>query len=148
MHPGHIRPLALGIIWRNNELLVCQYYDHVKGETFYRPLGGSIEFGERGPEAVRREFREELGVELVDVRYLATLENIFICEGQRGHEIVLLYTATLADPSLYEQQSIEVHEEGQILTAHWMPLDEFQTGSPPLYPDGLPELLASRDTTR
>ncbi len=25
--------------------------------------------------------------------------------------------------------------------------NEFQTGGPPLYPDGLPELLASKDAT-
>lgn len=148
---GHIRPLALGIVWRSgdhgDELLVCEYYDHVKDETFYRPLGGGIEFGERGYQTVQREFHEELGVELVKGHYLATLENIFTHEGQRGHEIVLLYQVTLADLSLYEQETIEVNEGGKTLTARWMPLHKFQTGGPPLYPDGLPELLASKDAT-
>ncbi len=151
MKNERIRPLVLSIVWRDgdrrDELLVCEFYDRVKGETFYRPLGGGIEFWERGEEALRREIREELGVELVGVRYMATLENIFVHEEQRGHEIVMLYEATLADPSLYERETISVDENGKILTARWMPLQKFHAGGPPLYPDGLPELLANEDAT-
>ncbi len=78
---------------------------------------------------------------------MATLENIFVHEEQRGHEIVLLYQATLADSSLYERETLTVNENGQILTARWMALREFPPGGPPLYPDGLPELLANEDIT-
>jgi 8-oxo-dGTP pyrophosphatase MutT (NUDIX family) len=148
MRSGHIRPLALGIVWRGDALLVCEYYDHVKNETFYRPPGGGIDFGERSQAALRREFREELGVELSGMRYLVALENIFTCNGQRGHEIVLLYEVTLADPTFYEQESFEVHEEGELLTARWMLLHKFQTSDLPLYPDGLLEYLTGKDVVR
>jgi len=148
MNNERIRPLALGIVWRDDSLLVFEGYDRVKCENFYRLLGGGIEFGERSQEALRREFREELGAELVEVRYLATLENIFTCNDQRGHEIVLLYEATLADPSFYERETLEVHEEEETLMAYWIPLYKFQTGGLSLYPDGLLELLTDRDTTR
>ncbi len=147
MNNERIRPLALGIVWRGDELLVFEGYDH-KGETFYRPLGGGIEFGERSRQALRREFREELGVELTGVRYLATTENIFTCDGQRGHEIILLYEATLADPSFYERETLKVHEGNETLMARWMSLREFQEGGSPLYPDGLLELLTGKDVTR
>lgn len=143
-----IRPLALGIVWRDDDILVFEGTDSVKGETFYRPLGGGIEFGEHSQDALRREFREELGVELTNVLYLATLENIFTCNGDRGHEIVLLYKATLADLSLYGRDTFEVHEENETLTAYWMPLRGFQADGPPLYPNGLLELLTGEDTTR
>ena len=142
-----IRPLALGIVWRGDELLVFEGYDHDKDETFYRPLGGGIEFGERSQQALRREFREELGVELTDVRYLATTENIFTCNDQRGHEIILLYEATLADPSFYERETLEVHEENEILPACWMPLRKVQADGLLLYPDGLLELLTGGEAT-
>ncbi|RLC90981.1 MAG: NUDIX hydrolase [Chloroflexi bacterium] len=142
-----IRPLALGIVWRGDELLVFEGYDHSKDETFYRPLGGGIKFGEHGRQALRREFREELGVELTDVRYLATTENIFTCNGQRGHEIILLYEATLANPSFYERETFEVHEECELLTACWMPLRKVQADGLLLYPDGLLELLTGREAT-
>jgi len=148
MSNGRIRPLALGLVWRGDDLLVFEGYDHVKSETFYRPLGGGIEFGEYGQEALRREFREELGVELAEIRYLSTLENIFVCNGQPGHEIVLLYEVTLADAALYERETFAVHEEKETLTAAWIPLPRFQAAGLKLYPNGLPELLADRDTTR
>jgi len=92
-----IRPLALGIVWRGDELLVFEAHDRIKNETYYRPLGGGIELGERGHETLRREFREEIDVELASARYLATLENIFTCNGARGHEIVLLYPLRTRD---------------------------------------------------
>ena len=147
MNNEQIRPLALGIVWRGDDILVFEGYDHVKCEPFYRPLGGGIEFGERSQEALRREFREELGVELTGVRYLATLENIFTCNGERGHEIILFYEATLADPSFYERETFEVHEETETLMARWMSLREFQADGPPLYPDGLLELLVGGGAT-
>jgi hypothetical protein len=33
MNNERIRPLALGIIWRGDEVLVLEAYDHVKDET-------------------------------------------------------------------------------------------------------------------
>ena len=145
MQPGHIRPLALGIVWRDDALLVFEGHHPGEGETFYRPLGGGIEFGERGREALRREFREEIQAELLDVHYLATLENIFTHDGQIGHEIVLLFQAALADPSLYEREIFTVCEESQLLTARWVPVREFQTGGLVLYPNGLLEFLSGED---
>ncbi len=146
MSDRQIRPLVLGIVWRGDELLVLAY-DHIEGETYYRPLGGSIEFGERSQDALLREFREELGVDLVGVRYLTALENIFTYNGQLGHEFVLLYEASLGDLSFYEREILEVHEEGKILSARWMPLHKFQAANLPLYPDGLLELLTDNDIT-
>jgi len=146
MKKEQIRPIALGIIWRGDELLVFEAKDPTKNETFYRPLGGGIAFGEPSLEALRREFREELDAELVDVRYLTTLENIFTFNGQRGHEIVLLYEATFSDPSLYEQEHFEIDEGDEIiLPARWMPLSEFRSGDPPLYPDNLLDYLDKVD---
>jgi 8-oxo-dGTP pyrophosphatase MutT (NUDIX family) len=142
MRPGQIRPLSLAVIWRGDELLVGEFHNEEQG-TFYRLLGGTIEYGELGQEALRREFHEELGTELSDVRYLTTLENIFTYRGQVGHEIVLLYEATMSDQALYEQDELVVHEEDGSQTARWMNLSTFDDGTP-LYPNGLPEFLAEK----
>ena len=72
-----IRPLALCVFRRGDKIMVARGHDAVKDQTFYRPIGGGINFGERGADAVIREVREELDAEVVDVVYLGAFENIF-----------------------------------------------------------------------
>jgi 8-oxo-dGTP pyrophosphatase MutT (NUDIX family) len=136
-----IRPIAICVCHDGGRILVAEGHDSQKGQTFYRPLGGTIEFGERGDETVQREFREELSAELTEVRYLGMLENIFTYEGQRGHEIVLVYDGRLTDFHFYEKETIMGDEFGHSFKAVWKWLDEFGPGKPPVYPDGLLELL-------
>ena len=142
MQQKQIRPLALGVFLRDDRLLVFEGHDPVKGQTFYRPLGGGIEFGETGAQAMAREIREEIGAEVTNVRYLGLCENIFTHLGEMGHEIVLLYEAELVDPSLYERDDLQAVEPGGVVfKVMWKPLADFADGCTPLYPDGLFALL-------
>lgn len=142
MKEGVIRPKAVCVIRRGDEILVSGAVDSVKGERFYGPLGGGIEFGEYAADAVRRELMEELGAELADVRLLAVVENIFTYEGRPGHEIVFVFLARFADASLYERDELRWTEsDGTEWLAEWHPLDYFDEGGPPLYPSGLRDLL-------
>jgi 8-oxo-dGTP pyrophosphatase MutT (NUDIX family) len=142
---NQIRPLAICLFRNQDRILVAEGYNPIKGETFYRPLGGGIEFGERSQETICRELMEEIGAEVKpdSLRYLGTLENIFIFNGIPGHEIVLVYDGELNSPGLYEQAAI-VGKEMDIqesFTAIWKNLNEFGAGKSILYPDGLLELL-------
>jgi 8-oxo-dGTP pyrophosphatase MutT (NUDIX family) len=142
MREEKIRPIAICVCHDGDRILVAEGHDNKKGQTFYRPLGGTIEFGERGEETVRREFGEEINVSLIEVRYVGMLENIFTYEGCLGHEIVLVYDGRLADRSLYQKDSIQGDEMGTQFKALWKRLSDFAPGSPPVYPDGLTDLLA------
>ena len=140
----HIRALAICIFSHNGKILVFEGYDPKKDEMFYRPLGGGIEFGEHSAETVRRELMEEISAEVKDLVYLGTLENIFIFDGEPGHEIVQVYDGVLTESGLYEQAEILGNEADAIedeFTATWKSLDEFGPGKAILYPDGLLELL-------
>jgi len=143
MHAEKIRPIAICVCRDGDRILVAEGRDSKKNQVFYRPLGGMIEFGERGEETVTRELMEEIGATLTDVRYLGTLENIFVYEGRRGHEIVLVYDGKLANRSLYQNEVIQGDELGQKFSAVWKRLGDFGDGRPPVYPDGLLELLKS-----
>ena len=140
MREGSIRTIALCVCRDRDRILVAEMRDRRKNQVFYRPLGGTIEFGERAGDTVRREFREEIGAELTGVRYLGMLENIFTYEGRQGHEIVLLYDGRLADPAFYERERITGDELGHPFQAVWKRLDEFNAVTP-VYPDGLLDLL-------
>ena len=143
---NRIRPLAICVFLNNNRILVAEGYDPIKRQTFYRPLGGGIEFGETSVDTVRRELKEELNVEVGELHYLGTLENIFVFNGTPGHEIVMVYDGALVDSGLYEQAVI-VGEEAEInesFNAVWKSLDEFGEGKSILYPTGLLELLSGK----
>ena len=94
---ARIRPLALCVFRRGDLIFVARGYDKHKDETFYRPIGGRIEFGERSRDAVTREVREEIGAEVTDLVYLGALENIFTYEGRPMHEIILIYDGKFTD---------------------------------------------------
>lgn len=135
------RATALALIRDADRLLLSEQPDPVKGVVGYRPLGGTIEFGERGDETVARELREELGVELVNIHYVGTLENIFEFSGRAGHEIALMYTADLRDPALQTRDVITAREDdGSTFRCFWKPLADFERGTP-LYPNGLLDLI-------
>jgi 8-oxo-dGTP pyrophosphatase MutT (NUDIX family) len=141
MREERIRPIAICLCLDGDRILVTEFRE--KGRLYYRPLGGTIEFGERGEEAVRREFREEIAADLADVRYLGMLENIYNDDGLLGHEIVLVYDGRLTDTSLYKKEIIQGDELGVPFRAVWKRLDAFGPKKPPVYPEGLLELLNS-----
>ena len=143
---NRIRPLAICVFSKDDRILVAEGYDPVKGQTFYRPLGGGIEFGERSEDTIRRELREEINVEVGELFYLGTLENIFTFNGDPGHEIVMIYDGVLIDSGLYDRAVIEGNEAdiGETFTAVWKSLTEFESGESILYPDDLIELLRQR----
>ena len=83
------RVKALGIVYRAEQILVEEFHGrHSKGDgTYYRPIGESIEFGEKSSMALIREYYEELKVEIKIGHYLGCLENIFKIDEEIGHEL-------------------------------------------------------------
>ena len=120
---------------RDGALLVSESADPL----FQRPLGGHVEFGEYALDTVRREFREEIGQELTDVRLLGVLENIFGWQGGTEHEVVFIFAAAFASAAAYEieEQPILDNPDRRVL---WRPPNAV---SPPLYPAGLTGLIAA-----
>ncbi len=59
-----IQVIAICVFGRDDNILVFDGFDSVKGLPLYRPLGGGIEPGETSQEAVAREIHEELGLEV------------------------------------------------------------------------------------
>lgn len=137
-----VRAVALCVVMRAGKLLVGEMRDSVKGNYFYRPLGGTIEFGERGAETAAREMSEELGAEVSNVRWLGTIENLFVVHGRQGHEIVMVYEANFVDESMYRRSPIWGQEDdGSPIKAVWEAMDDFRSGTIRLVPEGLLPML-------
>lgn len=111
MRPNKIRCLALAIISRNGKTLVSPGYYEVKKSKFYRLIGGGIEFGEDALTALRREIKEELGLEIENCQFLETKENIFEFNGDKGHEICFVFRADLVSEEIYKQEVVQIIDE-------------------------------------
>ena len=147
MVSGVVRPIALCVVRRDGKLLVFEGCDDAKKDHFYRPLGGTIEFGESSAVTAAREMAEELNAEVRNVRWLGVLENIFTVHGRTGHEIVMLYEADFADEAMYQRSPIWGQEDdGSPIKAVWKPIDDFKAGRGRLVPEGLLEMLEGEPT--
>ena len=134
-----IRNLALGLALRESHVLASHGADPATGRRFYRALGGGIEFGESAEAAVRREFLEELGVELEQVQLVGVLENFFEWDSHPGHEIVHVFEVSSSHiDELPLDAQLTVLDTGDAVT--WIPLDSER----PIDPAGVLDLVPRR----
>lgn len=138
-----IRPLALALLKnKKGQMLLHKAYDSLKKETFYRPLGGGIEFHESGKIAVEREIDEELGLKVMVHKLVETFENIFIYEGKPGHEIVMLFETEFQDAANYDRTELDIVESGKVISkAVWRTIEEIRSEGAKLYPAGIEKVL-------
>jgi ADP-ribose pyrophosphatase YjhB (NUDIX family) len=132
-----IRPIAIGVIRRDYRLLVMAVrddHDNLKG---WRPLGGTIEFGERAADALKREFIEELDQPIQEPTPLTVFESLYLHHGTCGHEIVFAFEAAFANEEAYNCDGFIFDDAGVTNEVRWVPLNQFITGSERLYPVGL-----------
>lgn len=139
---GYVRVKAICLFTSDDQLLGISDYDPTKQTSFWVPVGGRVEFGETSTEAVVREVREELSVEITDLRLLGVLENIFEFDGGDGHEIVFVYDARFVDRSMYDQAEISGMEGEKEFAARWIDPSAPENGWP-LHPEGLLDLLSN-----
>ena len=144
MDDTRIRPIAICLFRDGDRILVSEAYDSSEGSHFCRPLGGGIEFGEQSRDAVLREIREEVGAEVEKLELVGVLENVFMYEGARGHEIVFVYDGEFKDRSLYEAGEVRGYraETDAGFVAAWRSPQEMRATNVRLVPEGLADLLS------
>lgn len=128
-----IRPIALGLAIKKNKLLVSEGFDKVKNETFYRCLGGGIEFLEKSKEALKREFLEEINIDITVKDFLGISENIFTYQGRKAHELILFYSIDISDENYKEEYKV-IDDHGETI-AKWIDIEEFKNKNKILYPE-------------
>jgi len=144
----HWRPLqqiqtkVIGICINRRRLLAAEIYNDAGEVKGVRPLGGHVEFGESREQALHREFREELGTEIVTAGAWRTFENMFDHEGVLGHEYIHAISVALVDKSLYAEPLMVFSEDsGTEVKARWYNLKDLRSGMVPVFPDGLADSL-------
>ena len=128
-----IRPIALGIAIKNNKLLVGEGFDKVKNQTFYRCLGGGIEFLEKSSDALKREFKEEIEADIAVKNFLGISQNIFTYQRKNAHELIFFYSIEISDNDYKEEYHIADEDDSGI--AKWIDINEFKNKNKILYPE-------------
>jgi ADP-ribose pyrophosphatase YjhB (NUDIX family) len=139
--PATVRPVAVGIVRRGDKLLLMAVRTDDGTIKGWRPLGGTIEFGERAADTLKREFVEEIGVTLGEPKLLCVLESLYSHQGAPGHEIVFVFDARLTDAGAYHRDGFTFEDGGVRNDVRWVALTRFQTGQEHLFPAGLLEWL-------
>jgi 8-oxo-dGTP pyrophosphatase MutT (NUDIX family) len=136
----YIKVKALAWIENEGKIFVVRMSDSVKGDQFYRSIGGSVEYGETAREAVKREAMEELNAEIEVSGEPLVLENLFIHEGKNGHEINFVFTCRFLDRRFYEDKVYNLIEaNGEEFDAMWVPMEDCLSGKLRLVPEQLHE---------
>ncbi len=128
-----IRPIVLGIVKNDNKILVEEGFDFVSGKHYYRCLGGGIEFLEKSYDAIKREFKEEINVDISVNKLLGICENIFTYEGKNAHELILFYSIDISDDNYQEKYKV-IDDHGETI-AKWIDIEEFKNKNKILYPE-------------
>lgn len=135
-----IRPIAIAILERDNEILVESDTDPVTQKKYYRPLGGGIEFGEMAEETISREFQEELGLGIEHIRPITVLQNHFVYAGEERHEIIFVFKAEFIAPEAYLQNTYN-RLDHLAAKVSWVNKEEFRHNRLILYPNGLTDYI-------
>jgi NAD+ diphosphatase len=111
-----VSPAMMALVTRGSEILLARSHRFVNG--VYSALAGFVEPGETIEDCVRREVREEVGIEVDGITYFASQSWSF------PHSLMIAYTAEYAGGDLRL-------EDAEIADARWFGVDAL----PPLPPN-------------
>lgn len=133
------RPIAIAMLWRaDGALLVTSAVEPGTGRTLVRPPGGGVEPGETAADAVVRELREELGVEITVGTPMGEFEHRITFAGRDLHELVHVFKATMTTDAALPSTTDAGHP------VWWLEPARFDDPALEIVPAELRRLLAER----
>ena len=112
-----VSPAMMALVTRGRELLLARSHRFPQG--MYSALAGFVEPGETIEDCIVREVREEVGVEVANLRYFASQSWSF------PHSLMIAFTAEYAGGELR-------CDDSEIAEARWFPADALPPRPPSL----------------
>jgi ADP-ribose pyrophosphatase YjhB (NUDIX family) len=104
-----------GILIRDGRVLLER--DMVTGNCCLP--GGRVEFGEPAGEAVVREMREEFGVEVKNERLIWAVDNFFMLDGLRYHELSFYFLMSLPEGAVLPEEESMPNRDNPQTVLEW-----------------------------
>ena len=122
----------------DGEVLVADEY--IRGNYYSKFPGGGLEFGEGTRDCLKREFKEEMDLEVEIGDHIYTTDFFQISAFNPGHQIIsIYYYAKALEPircpirtsefDFDEQQLAVYRESGECETFRFIPLESFNEDS-------------------
>jgi len=123
--PTHRFQVRAAAVIRHGEQVLLH---RAEADAFWTLPGGRVEPGEEASATVRRELREELGLDADVRRLLWVAENFFEYGGRHYHELGMYFEATLAgdSPLLSGPGPFFGLEPGVALRFQWFSLEALE----------------------
>jgi len=122
-----LRPAACALIMRGATVLLL----NTRSTGKYQLPGGGVETGERIEDALRREVREETGIEVEVERFLGFKEDFFYYDpwDEAYHSLLFFYACRPITFDLARDEQIEdgEAEKPQWITAESLWAEDFQS---------------------
>lgn len=118
---GYFNHRVTAVIINDNKILAQK---NQKDNTYYL-VGGRVHFGENTEEALVREVKEELNIDIKTYRPLWVNECFFIEQGTRFHEIGMYYLVDISDTDFKNyEKSFEMKEQHKTNYYEWLDIDK------------------------
>ena len=117
-------PTVGGLVFnQNGEIFLMRSH---KWRDIYTVPGGHIELGERMEDALRREIREETGLEIYDIRFLAFQEFIYDpAFWKRRHYVFFDYVCRTGSSDVTLNEEAESYVWASIEEALALPVEPY-----------------------
>ena len=127
---GYFNYRVAGVIINDNKILAQR---NTNTNEYYLP-GGRVAFGETSEDAILREIKEELKIDITDYRPLWLNECFFDECGKNFHEIGMYYYVDISNTSFnHFKTEFELEEGKRINTYAWLDINNLDNIS--LYPE-------------
>lgn len=131
-----IRPIVVGIVKKDNKILGMPGLKKETNQKYVRLIGGGVEFLEPLEVALKREFKEELNVDIKINNYLGFEDSIFVYDGKDAHEHVFLYDIEILADLKDEYNYIELDDKGKEhhQNVYWFDIEDIKSGKILIFP--------------